>query len=165
MAKPTAPAPAEITGIHRAPLIGAAAVVLFTLVVVLASALTEGGRVKKEIGQPVAERELIFRDAKAGAIIVRDARSNETLATYGKGEGAFIRISMRALTHARRVRSVPLGMPYRLVQNTKNHLSIVDPQTGEFIKLTAFGSVAKESFARFLKQPTRTSAHPSAKGA
>ncbi|MFD0917820.1 photosynthetic complex assembly protein PuhC [Pseudahrensia aquimaris] len=165
MAKPTAPPPAEITGIHRAPLYGALGVVLFTLAIVLGSAITDGGRVTKELGQPVAERDLIFRDGEAGTIVVRDAASNEKLATYGKGEGAFIRISMRALTHARRTRSVPLGKPYRLVRNAQNHLSILDPQTGEFIKLIAFGSVATESFGRFLKAPVRTSAHPSAKGA
>ena len=158
MAKPTENPPSEITGIHRLPVLGALGVVVLTLVLVVSSALTEGGRVRKDMGIASAERDLLFRDGKAGAIIVRDAKSREKLAEFGKGEGAFIRISMRAMTHARRTHSVPLDMPYRLVRNTQNHLSIFDPQTGEFIKLVAFGQVAKDSFSRFLEEPVHTSA-------
>ncbi|MEM8749459.1 MAG: photosynthetic complex assembly protein PuhC [Pseudomonadota bacterium] len=142
----------KIEGIHKLPLFGALAVVVLTVVVVIGAMQTDTGRVTRTIGEPIAERELLFRDGPKGTVIVRDAETKAVIATYGRGEGAFIRQSMRALSYNRTHYATERGQPYRLVKTAAGKLSIVDPVTGKFIKLNAFGAVAMEGFSALLQR-------------
>lgn len=146
----------KITGIHKLPLIGAGLVVALTIFVVGTAQYNKSTKVDAPITKTLAERDLIFRDGTAGNIVVRDAKTKELLGKFGRGEGAFIRISMRAMTHARRQNRVAQGQPYTLVKGEGNRLTIVDPVTGTSIKLNAFGAVAMDSFAKFLPKEADT---------
>lgn len=140
----------EITGIHRLPLYGALAVVLFALVVVAGALVTDSGKVGRTIGEPVAERTIGFRDEAGGIVSVFDADTQQTLGRFGVGEGAFVRMSVRSMTLKRISKRVSHELPYRLVRTAEGKLSFIDPATGHFIKLNAFGSVAISSFSQFL---------------
>ena len=135
---------------HRLPLMAALAVVVFALVVTLGAQFSGQGKVSRTIGQVDQERLLQFRDGDAGTVIVSDAVTNKIIARFGRGEGAFIRQSMRALSHNRSQLAAEKGQPYRLVRTAQGKLSIVDPVTGKFIKLNAFGRVAMEGFSHLL---------------
>lgn len=136
---------------HRLPLMAALAVVVLALVVTLGTQFTGEGKVTRTIGEVDRERLLQFRDGEAGTVIVSDANTRKIIVRFGRGEGAFVRQSMRALSHNRAQMGVEKGQPYRLVETAKGKLSIVDPVTGKFIKLNAFGRVAMEGFSHLLK--------------
>lgn len=140
----------QITGFHKLPLFGALGVVLFSLTLVTVAVVTDSGRVERQIGNPVAERSITFRNESAGVVSVLDAETRETIGKFGIGEGAFVRMSVRSMTLNRTSKRVRHDLPYRLVQTSEGRLSIVDPATGHFIKLNAFGSVAMSSFSKFL---------------
>lgn len=144
----------KIEGIHKLPLFGALAVAALTLFVVAGAQFSDAGKVTRTIGTPVQERALIFRDGKNGNVVVRDATTKIVLAKYGRGQGAFVRQSMRALSHNRLQRDNEKGQPYRLVRTAGGKLSIVDPVTGKFIKLNAFGKVAMTDFLALLNHRT-----------
>ncbi len=146
----------KIEGIHKLPLYGALGVAVLTLFVVAGSQLSGVGKVTRSIGTPVQERALLFRDGAKGQVVVRDAKSKQILATYGRGEGAFIRQSMRAMSHNRIQQKLEKGQPYKLVKTESGKLSIVDPVTGKFIKLNAFGKVAMTGFLGLLGQQANT---------
>jgi putative photosynthetic complex assembly protein len=140
----------KIEGIHKVPLFGALGVAALALFVVAGAQFSGAEKVTRSIGVPEQERTLLFRDGASGKVIVRDAVTKKILATYGRGEGAFIRQSMRAMSHTRIQQKQEMGQPYRLVKTKSGKLSIVDPVTGKFIKLNAFGKVAMDGFLALL---------------
>lgn len=139
----------EITGIHKAPLFGALAVVVFALVLVIGAVLTKEETVNAG-DVAIEERSLFFLDANNGVVAVYDAASREKLGSFSKGEGAFVRISMRSLMRQRVLKEVDLNLPFKLIKTAKGDLKITDPASGEAIRVNAFGPLAIESFARFL---------------
>lgn len=140
----------EITGIHKAPLYGALAVVVFALVLVIGAVWTKDETKDAATLKPVSERHLYFLDGNNGEVVVYDAVSREKIAAFEKGEGAFVRISMRSLMRQRKLKEIDFKQPFLLVQTEDGNLSITDPQSGDKIRVNAFGQNAIESFARFL---------------
>lgn len=140
----------EITGIHKLPLFGALAVVVFAVITVVGALATDGGKVGRTIGEPAVERIIGFRDEAGGVVSVFDAETKETIGQFGIGEGAFLRMSVRTMTLQRTSKRIRHDLPYRLVRTAKGKMSFIDPQTGHFIKLNAFGSVAISNFEKLL---------------
>ncbi len=148
----------EIKGIHRLPLYGAAAVVVFAVVAVLGSHVTDMGKVERSLGVPIADRSISFRNEANGAVTVLDADTQEEITQFGVGEGTFVRMSVRSMSLNRKSKRVSYNLPYRLVRTEAGKLSIVDPETGHFIKLNAFGSIALSSFSKILPETTESGA-------
>ncbi|MEL6750573.1 MAG: photosynthetic complex assembly protein PuhC [Pseudomonadota bacterium] len=155
-ATPDAARTDKIEGIHKLPLFGALGVAVLALVVVAQAQVSGKGKVERSMGEVAESRSLIFRDAPGGKVVVRDAQTGAVLARYGRGEGAFIRQSMRAMSHKRNQWSVENGQPYSLVRTTANKLVINDPVTGQFITLNAFGKVATSGYAALLRAGTES---------
>jgi len=144
----------QITGYHKWPLYGALGVVVFTFLIVLAAVLMKKEPVNIEKAETVIQRDLFFRDGTQGKVVVYDAETKKRLGSFGKGEGAFVRISMRAMAHKRKQNEIDLRLPYRLIKLSDGNMKIVDPQNDHAIRLNAFGTVAIESFAQFLTNQT-----------
>ena len=140
----------EITGIHKLPLFGALAVVLLALVTVIGSVSTGTGTVGRTIGEPVSERLIGFRDEAGGVVAVFDAETDQTIGSFGVGEGAFLRMAVRSMTFQRTSKRIRYDLPYRLTRTAEGKMSFIDPETGHFIKLNAFGPVALSSFGALL---------------
>lgn len=145
----------EISGVHKWPLLGALGLVLLTLMLVIGSVLT-----KKEAAsntQTLSERSLYFLDGHEGRVVVYDAKTKKKIASFSKGEGAFIRISMRSMMRQRTLKKIDHTLPFKLIKTGDGNLSITDPQSGDRIRINAFGRVAVESFAQFLphNQPSQ----------
>lgn len=140
----------EITGIHKVPLYGALAVVVLSVVLVLFSVATGKGTVGRTIGEPVMERTISFKTEPSGGFSVLDTDTSEKIQSFGLGEGAFIRSSIRSMSLNRTSKNVRQDLPYQLVQTAEGKLSLVDPETQHFIKLNAFGAVAMTSFSQLL---------------
>lgn len=139
----------EITGIHKLPLYGALAVVVLALLLVVGSVLSNGP-VSGNAQATVEERSLYILDEENGELAVYDARTKESLGRFTKGEGAFVRISMRSLVRMRTLKELDLNLPFKLVKSENGDLRITDPASGENIRVNAFGPIAIESFAKFL---------------
>lgn len=144
----------QITGYHKWPLYGALGVVVFTFLIVLGAVLTGQPPVGLKQSETVLQRDLFFRDGTEGKVHVYDAETKKRLGSFGKGEGAFIRISMRAMAHQRKQNEIDLRLPYRLIKLSDGNMKIVDPQSDHAIRLNAFGAVAVDSFAQFLTNQT-----------
>jgi putative photosynthetic complex assembly protein len=89
--------------------------------------------------QAVATRSLRFFDEADGTVRVEDGVSAEVLARYAPGEGGFIRASVRALVHQRRIRDLGPEVAFQLTQWDDGALTIADPATGRSIEATSFG--------------------------
>ncbi len=144
----------QITGYHKWPLYGALGVVVFTFLIVLGAVLTDQPPVGLKQSETILQRDLFFRDGTEGKVYVYDAETKKRLGSFGKGEGAFVRISMRAMAHQRKQNEIDLRLPYRLIKLSDGNMKIVDPQSDHAIRLNAFGAVAVDSFAQFLTNQT-----------
>lgn len=142
----------EITGVHKWPLLGALGVVIFALLLVVGSVLGGVKPVGFANSPVVTERSLLFRDGANGEVLVFDAKSRKHLAKFEKGEGAFVRISMRGMARQRINRELDMMSPYQLIKTENGNLYIRDPQSDHKIRINAFGPIATQSFNQFLER-------------
>ncbi len=106
----------------------------------------QGVALRFEDAPAVWQRELHFVDTADGAVLVRDARSGETVARF-VGEQGFVRGTLRALARERNRRGLGAEVPLQLVGQRDGRLTLRDPATGERIGLEAFGSSNLAVFA------------------
>lgn len=93
------------------------------------------------VGQDAAvqwSRALHFDDDATGAVLVRDARSGDTIARF-EGEQGFLRGSLRALIRERKRRDLGPEQPFVLQGHVDGRLSLRDPATESRIPLDSFG--------------------------
>ena len=128
-------------------LIGAGALMLFTVVVTGVSVGFDVGRFKAETGFVTQDRLLVFEDLADGGIAVRDPDGAEPVYIYNADDGGFVRTAMRALAHDRRMHRIGPEAPFRLIKTAEGRLIIEDPSTGSKIGAEAFGADNEQSFA------------------
>lgn len=95
-------------------------------------------------------RLLRFEDAQQGVVIVRDANSGETIATFGRGEGSFVRATLRALVHDRIRKAVTNEGDFRLERHAGPQWFLIDEASGKTLSLNAFGPDNTAAFAVFM---------------
>jgi putative photosynthetic complex assembly protein len=100
--------------------------------------------------QPVAERLLRFADVN-GAVVVTNARTGETVASFGQQGSGFIRGVMRGLARERRMHGHGPQAPFRLTRYADGQLSLIDMATGRIIELNGFGHTNVAAFNRLLE--------------
>ncbi len=138
--------------VPRAPLIGAAALIGLTLVLVGWARLT--GYVP--VGAPahryaVTERDLRFEDQLDGSLAVYDVNGDaEPFAVLASGSDSFARTTIRLLAQERGQYGVGPEVPFRIYEQRDGRLILLDPVTGRSIDLKAFGPDNWGIFARFL---------------
>ncbi len=138
----------------RAPLLGAGALIGFTLLAAATVRLT--GPVSNEPSStPVVERDLRFADRSDGAVLIYDARDNKPVEVL-EGQNGFLRATMRGLAQVRKRGGESEQAPFRLTAWKDGRLTLDDPVTGRHVELAAFGSTNEAVFARLL--PSRTEA-------
>lgn len=96
------------------------------------------------------ERQLVFEDGAAGAIVVRDAETRAVIASLPASGDGFVRGVLRGLAYHRALKASPATAPFILQRLTNGGLVLIDPQTERRIDLGAFGVTNKAAFARFL---------------
>jgi putative photosynthetic complex assembly protein len=131
----------------RAPLFGAAALVLLALA---AAGLGRFGRAPAvaEIAAS-AQRDLRFADRDDGAILVYQTGIADPVAVV-TGQAGFLRGTLRALARERRLDRLGADAPFRLSAWPDGRLTLDDTATGQRIELEAFGSDNAAVFARLL---------------
>lgn len=96
------------------------------------------------------ERSLAFSDRPDGGVVVEDAASGATIKEYPSGDGAFIRIAMRAVIAKRRQLDIGPETPFTLGRTANDQLLLIDEATGRRIALAAFGKDNHDAFAALL---------------
>jgi putative photosynthetic complex assembly protein len=142
---------ASVQMIQTKPFAAIMAGLVLTMVVIGASRLA-GYEPASSLPQtePAALRTLQFEDAPQGTVIVRDAQTLETIHSFGRGEGSFVRATLRALVNHRKHQGIPLGGDFRLERHAGGQLFLIDEATAKTISLNAFGPANTAVFAAFL---------------
>lgn len=136
-------------------LLGAAALVLFSLASVGLVRLTGNGPDQRRAAEPsTVERPLRFEDRPDGSIAVVDGRTG-TLVASVQGEQGFLRGALRALSRERRARGLGPEQPFQLVARPDGRLTLIDPVTDQRIDLESFGPTNAGKFASLLEPAPR----------
>ncbi len=96
----------------RAPLVGASALVLFSIVAAGIGRLTGAGYTAAA-ALAVASREVGFQDQADGGVLVFDARDHRTIEMMAPGTNGFVRATLRSLANYRRVEQQGPDKPFR----------------------------------------------------
>jgi putative photosynthetic complex assembly protein len=134
-------------------LIGAAALIGFSLLAVTATRMSGIGKAEQRLAPAVQSVELRFQDRADGAVVVYEVyegRGDEAVAVVDPGTGGFVRGVLRALVRERRGQGSGDAVPFRLARHADGRLTLEDPSNGRLIDLRAFGPTNEEAFARLL---------------
>ncbi len=131
----------------RPALIGAAAMIGFTMVAATVSRLT-GGAHNPPTAAALMARDLAFDDQSDGSILVRDVSDGRTVDVLAPGSNGFIRASLRSLAHRREFDGNESRV-FHLTAWADGRLTLGEPGT-DLIDLEAFGQTNEAAFARLL---------------
>ena len=101
-------------------------------------------------GINVDVRHLQFEDASQGRVLVRDVASGEIIKSFGRGEGSFVRATLRALVHHRMHKGASSEGDFRLERHDGRQLFLIDEATGKTLSLNAYGPDNTAAFAEFM---------------
>ena len=134
----------------RAPLYGAAALVLLTILLAGTARLTGLGTSEVETASPVQSRVLRFEDRADGSVAVLNAENGTLVETLAPGTNGFVRGVMRGLARERKLEGIGDAKPFRLTLWDDGRLSLLDTATGREIQLVSFGQTQFDVFAQML---------------
>lgn len=148
----------EVT-VHKVPLYLMGGIVAISLV--LTASVTLGFVPRQAVPaearaaagtKAIAQRTLRFFDEADGTVRVEDGVTAEVLAKFGQGEGGFIRASVRALVHQRRIRGEGPQVAFDLTEWEGGGLTLGDPVTGRSVEVSSFGPDNRAIYANLLPQ-------------
>ncbi len=125
------------------------------------------GRTPDQPG-PSSVRHLTFERTADDAMLVRDAFTAELLERLPSADEGFIAGALRGLAFERRRQDEPEDAPYRLIARPGQGVALIDPATGVYVQLEAFGRDNVAALARYLPAPPvrlTTDASPSLRDA
>jgi putative photosynthetic complex assembly protein len=134
----------------RAPLIGAAALISFTIAAAAIGHMTGIGKTTEPDAATVAERSLRYEDRPDGSITVLDGRDGSLVTIIEPGTNGFMRGTLRGLARERRSRGIGAEPPFELVAHADGRLTLLDPSTERRIDLESFGPTNAAAFAKLL---------------
>lgn len=134
----------------RGALIGAAALVGASLVLVIGARLTGYQPDQPAPSSVVASSNLRFLDRPDGAIAVYAVPDGRLVDTLAPGTNGFVRGVLRGLARDRRADHVSSEPPFRLTRWADGRLSLDDPSTGRHVDLEVFGPTNSAAFAEIL---------------
>jgi putative photosynthetic complex assembly protein len=103
------------------------------------------------IASPAAETRLLrFSDAPGGVVKVESV-DGVVVASYGSGEGSFLRGVLRSFARDRRGSDVATDVPFELTRHADGRTSLKDTASGQIVVLDAFGTTNAAFFASLLR--------------
>lgn len=135
----------------KGALVGAAALIGFTMLVVGAARVT--GTVSPALPgtESVESLALHFEDRADGAVVVIDDADERVIDVLEPGSNGFVRGALRGLARERHRRDIGPQSPFILTYWDNERVSLHDPMTGARIDLGAFGPTNQWAFARLLE--------------
>ena len=131
----------------RSMLMGAAALIGVTILLVAAGRLGLVDIAPLASGTPVETREFRFMDRGDGAVSVYEATADHVVYVVQPGTNGFLRSVLRGLARERKREDIGIQPPFRLTRWDDGRLSLDDPSTGRRIDdLAAFGPTNEQAF-------------------
>ena len=141
--------------VPRGALIGAGALIAFTILASVAGRWSGVGRVGAPLGQVAESRELRFEDRQDGAVLITAATDGKLVEVIQPNTNHFVRSTMRMLARTRRAEHIGAEPPFRLSRLVDGRVTIEDPATRRRIDLDAFGRPNVGAFAAILDAAVR----------
>ena len=140
---------ADHTGVPRALLLGALALVMVTIMGSGFARITDIGASRMPASTAVATLLLRFDDLDDGGVAVRNAADGSLLYKVEPGTNGFIRATMRGLARERMRSGVGAAEPFKLTRWNDGTISLQDETSGRRLDLDAFGPTNAGAFAQF----------------
>ena len=134
-------------------MIGAGALMGFTMLAVLIGRSEGVGLVALPPAKPVAQIEFRAEDQVDGSIALRNVADQKILAWIRPGEDGFLRGTLRGLAQARQRDGLGPEKPFSLTRYDDGRLALADEATGRRVPLEAFGPTNAGAFARLMPAP------------
>lgn len=132
--------------VPKGAIIGAAALIGFSLVVAGVGRLTGVGAVRANYVNTVHTMSFRFEDRADGGIAVIAPESGATLGVVPAGTDGFVRTVLRSLAFDRQRHGLGAGPPFVIAKWSDGHSTIDDPATGRRVDLAAFGAANMQTF-------------------
>ena len=148
---------ADQTGAPRPLLLGAFALVMFTILASGAARWSDVGTVHMPASSVVDVLMLRFDDLDDGGVAVSDAANGKLLYKVEPGTNGFIRATMRGLARERMRSGIGAEAPFKLTRWSNGSISLQDETSGRRLDLDAFGPTNAEAFAQLFatKEPLK----------
>lgn len=124
----------------RVPLIGAAVLISFVLILTALAQFTGAGKWQADVGAAQEVLTLAFADRADGAVVVTDAVSGAEIHVYAPDKHGFVRGALRAVASKRKRAGFDRAAPFEIARHVDGKLSITDPLTGARVILNGFGA-------------------------
>lgn len=145
-------AQAEQGPIPTAAIMGAGALVLFTVLAVGVGRVGGVGLSHMPDSPVTASVSLAVADRADGAILVEDAATHRLIETIEPGKENFMRATLRGFAQARLRAGYGREQPFVLTSYANGSLALSDETTGRRVNLEAFGPDNAGAFARLLPE-------------
>lgn len=139
--------------VPRALLIGASALVIGTLLIVMIVRFTGSGAVRVPDAATVATLTFSVADQPDGSVVMVDALSGKLLDRVAPGTGGFVRGTMRGLARERQRQGIGADQPFHLIGRADGRLTLEDRTTGRRVDLESFGPTNAAVFSQLFNAP------------
>ena len=136
--------------VPRGAIIGAAALIGFSLVAAAGGRLTGVGTLRTDHASAVQSQTFRFEDRTDGGISVIAPESGATLGVVPAGTDGFVRTVLRSLAFDRQRHGVGAGPAFVIARWSDGHSTIDDPATGRRVDLAAFGAANMRAFEHLI---------------
>ncbi|GAB1717002.1 MAG: hypothetical protein NTAFB05_20440 [Nitrobacter sp.] len=137
--------------VPRGALIGAAALIIFSIVAASVGRLTGIGTVRANYTGTVWAMSFRFEDRPDGGINVVAPESGATIGVLPAGSDGFVRTVLRSLAFDRERQGVGAAGPAFVISKwSDGHTTIDDPATNRRVDLAAFGAGNMQSFEKVI---------------
>lgn len=138
--------------IPRRVLIGAAALIVFSLAMTATARFMNSGNGDYEQAPALRSLSLYVEDRDDGSVMIIDAIDRSILYTVKPGEDGFIRATLRSFVRERKRSNIGATIPFTLTYRSDGSLILGDSATRRHINLGAFGSTNARAFAQFFPE-------------
>ena len=132
--------------VPRGAILGAAALIGFSLIVASAGRLTGVGTLRTDYARTEQSLSFRFEDRADGGISVIAPESGATIGVVPAGTDGFVRTVLRSLAFDRQRHGVGAGPAFVIARWSDGHSTIDDPATGRRVDLAAFGLANMRAF-------------------
>lgn len=134
----------------RKALIAIAALIGFTLLVVVVARLTGYNAHQAPDSPVVKSRDLRFTEGPDGVVAVADAANGTRIAMLPAGNEGFVRGVLRFMERDRRARHTTADTPFRLAVHADGRMTLTDLGSQRVLELNSFGPTNTGAFSGFL---------------
>lgn len=138
-------------GIPKAILIGAAVLIVVTIVGAGLARVTGFGRSEPPMAQAVETLSLHFEDQPDGSVLVRRAPDRVVIFRVAPETNGFIRATVRGLARERQRENISDEVPFVLTAWGDGRVTLDDTTTGRRVSLEAFGATNVGAFAQLFR--------------